>query len=454
MKRVVIIGNGVAGVTAARYIRKLTDFPITIISAESPHFFSRTALMYVYMGHERLQDIKPYEDYFWEKNRIHLLQAYVDHVDFEHRKVNLSTGKVMEYDVLILATGSKFNRFNWPGQDLDGVNGLYSLQDLEYMEQYTAGTKRAVVVGGGLIGIEMAEMFLTRGIEVTFLVREKSYWNNVLTPEESAMVNRHIKEHHVDLRLGTELKEILPDEKGRVRAVITGDGQEIACQFVGLTAGVHPNIHFLKSSPIEHQRGLLVDEFLQTNIPNVYAIGDCAQLRTPPKGRNPIEAVWYVGKMMGETVAFTIAGQPKQYDPGVWFNSAKFFDIEYQTYGLVPSVTPEGIATAYWEHPGGKKSIRINWDKATGAVTGFNLMGIRYRHKVCEYWIANGTHISEVLKNLGAANFDPEFFRRHEKEIAAVVAKVGGFPMEQPKAKGSLWDLIKKAEAQPNKASL
>ncbi len=218
MKHIVIIGNGIAGITAARYIRKMSDHAITVISAESKYFFSRTALMYVYMGHESLQDTQPYENWFWEKNRIGLIQAYVQQVDTTAKKLQLSNGKTEQYDILVLATGSTFNRFGWPGQDLRGVGGLYSLQDLEYLETYTRDTQHAVIVGGGLIGIELAEMLQSRHIGVSFLVREQSYWNNVIPREESEMVNRHIREHHIDLHLGTGGFGVDDDAVGAARA--------------------------------------------------------------------------------------------------------------------------------------------------------------------------------------------------------------------------------------------
>ena len=95
-------------------------------------------------------------------------------------------------------------------------------------------------------------------------------------------------------------------ENGKVGSVLTKSGKVILCQIVGLTAGVSPNVDFLRTSGLEINRGILVDEYLQTNIPDVYAIGDCAELKNPPQGRRSIEAVWYVGRMMGETVAETI----------------------------------------------------------------------------------------------------------------------------------------------------
>lgn len=413
---IAIIGNGISGITAARHIRKHSNHKISVISSETDHFFSRTALMYIYMGHMRYKETKPYEDHFWEKNRINLIRDYVHSINFKGKKLQLKNQEI-SYDKLILAVGSTPNKFGWPGQDLDGVQGLYAYQDVETMEHWSKDLKHAVIVGGGLIGIEMAEMFLSRKIPVTFLVREKSYWNGVLPSEESAMINRHIEAHHADLKLSTELKEILPDKNGRVRAVITNKGEEIECQFVGLTAGVHPNINFLKDSELALAKGILVNEYLETNIPDVYAIGDCAQMQNPRKGRRPIEAVWYTGRMMGETVAHTICKKKTVYNPGIWFNSAKFFDIEYQVYGDVPAKLPEDYKTLYWEHPEGNRAIRILYHKNTNEVVGFNLMGIRYRHEVCEQWLANKTHIEEVLQHLSLANFDPEFYSTYEKDL-------------------------------------
>ena len=417
---IAIIGNGISGITAARYIRKLSNHDITVISAETDHFFSRTALMYIYMGHMRFEDTKPYEDWFWEKNRIQLKRAYVQSIDTQNKQLQLKDDAPIAYDKLIIASGSSPNKFGWPGQDLNRVGGLYSFQDLEAMEAGSKGLQRAVIVGGGLIGIEMAEMFHSRHIPVTFLVREDSYWNAVLPAEESAMVSRHILEHGIDLRLSTELKEIVDDGKGNASAAITNKEERIECGYVGLTAGVHPNIKFLEGSGIETQRGILVNSYLETNIADVYAIGDCAQATEPKEGRRPIEAVWYTGRMMGETVAYNVCGKKIAYDPGIWFNSAKFMDIEYQVYGSVSGRMPEHYASIYWEHADGKKAIRLVYDKSTHEIVGFNLMGVRYRHEVCEKWLRDKTHIESVLQNLGIANFDPEFYKEYEEEVIKI----------------------------------
>lgn len=417
MARIVIIGNGIAGITCARHLRKLGNDHITVISGETEHFFSRTALMYIYMGHMKYEHTKPYEDWFWPKNKIDLVFDYVQKLEPDQKTLLLKSGKLINYDKLVLATGSQPNKFGWPGQDFPGVQGLYSYQDIGTLEKNTAICRRAVIVGGGLIGIELAEMLASRQIPVTFLVREKSFWDLVLPPEESAMINRHIAEHHIDLRLETELKEIKAGPDGRACAVVTSKGEEIACEVVGLTAGVHANIDLARAAGIETNRGILVDEFLQTSLSDIYAAGDCVELRKPLPHRKAIEQVWYTGRMMGEALALTLAGKSTKYLPGVWFNSAKFFDIEYQTYGNVPAQTPSAVNSFWWEHSGGKKGIRINFESASGVVVGMNAMGIRQRHEVWDKWIGKKATIAQVMGQLEATNFDPEFFQTHENDI-------------------------------------
>lgn len=423
MEHVVIIGNGISGVTLARHIRKQSDKKITLISAETDYFFSRTALMYVYMGHMKFEHTQPYENWFWKKNRIELKKGFVKQVETETKTLHFAEGDTLKYDKLVIATGSKPNKFGWPGQDLKGVLGLYHKQDLETLEALAPNNKvckRAVIVGGGLIGIELAEMLNSRKIPVTFLVRESSFWNGVLPEGESEMINNHIRGHHIDLRLSTNLKAIKSDDNGNVKSVIIEEtGEEIECNVVGLTAGVSPNIDFLKDSNIETGRGVKVNRFLETNIKDVYAIGDCAEQHYPIGNRRPIEAVWYTGRMMGETLAQTICGNKTAYKPGHWFNSAKFLDIEYQTYGWVfgKKGRPEYEAHFHWKHPKENICITVAFHKDTKEFLGINTFGIRMRHEIFDRWLTEKREVDYVLRYLKDANFDPEFYKPYETDI-------------------------------------
>ena len=423
MEHIVIIGNGISGVTTARHIRKLSDKKITIVSTETEYFFSRTALMYIYMGHMKFEHTQPYENWFWDKNKINLKKGFVQTIDTNFKTLAFDNGETLGYDKLVIATGSKPNKFGRPGQDLEGVMGMYHKQDLENLEHHAPNNKvckRAVIVGGGLIGIELAEMLNSRNIPVTFLVRESSFWNGVLPDGESSMINRHIKNHHIDLRLSTNLKEIKSDGNGKVKSVIIKEtGEELPCDVVGLTAGVSPNIDFIKSSNIETGRGVLVNRYLETNVSDVYAIGDCAEQREAIGNRRPIEAVWYTGRMMGETLAQTLCGNRIPYKPGHWFNSAKFLDIEYQTYGWVHGKKgrPDYEEQFHWKHQDDTKCVTVAYHKDTNKFLGINTFGIRMRHETFDKWLTEERDIDYVINHLPEANFDPELYKHFEREI-------------------------------------
>ncbi len=420
MKKVIIIGNGIAGTTAARWIRKLSDYSIQIISDESDYFFSRTALMYVYMGHMRWQDIQVYEEHFWSNNKIELLNQTVIHINESDNSITLRNNTKLNYDILVIATGSKTKFYDWPGLQFKGISGLYFKSDLEYIEAHSPKINHAVIVGGGLIGIELAEMLITRGKQVTMLVREDSYWSNILPKEESKMVSKHILQHHVEIKFGTELQEIFASESNEVSSIKLSSGEIINCEYIGIATGVSPNIECLKHTNVKTNKGILVDKNLRTNVKNIYAVGDCAELQFTDDGRKAIEAVWYSGRMMGEVVAHNICGIEMEYEQGIWFNSAKFFDIEYQVYGYVPAKAVEGVESVFWQHEREDKSIRIVFDSRSKIVIGFNLMGVRFRHEVCDKWIQDKIELVEVVQDISLAFFDPEFSRNYSSNIVDV----------------------------------
>jgi len=411
---VVIIGNGISGITTARHIRKLSDHQITVISSESEYFFSRTALMYIYMGHMKFEHTQPYENWFWKKNKIDLVFDRVTNLDTDNQNLLLKSGKSIAYDKLVLALGSIPRPLPTKGAELVGVQSMYSKQDLEQLED-TKGIKTAVIIGGGLIGIELAEMLHSRGAHVTLAVRESQFWDIVLPSEEAKMVGKHIISRGIDLKLGTTVESINGSEK--VESVTLGTGEQINCQFVGATIGVMANIGLIKDTSIETNRGILVDKLLQTNIMNIYAIGDCAEIKEPTKGRRAVEAVWYTGRIMGEALAQTICGTPTPYNPGIWFNSAKFVDLEYQTYGDVPAKIEGELTSIFWSELDPERSLRIVYEKDSLRVRGFNVLGLRLRHELCDEWIKTEKKLEFVLNNLEELNFDPEFYKKFASQV-------------------------------------
>lgn len=405
---VAILGNGITGATAALRLRELRpEWRITMISGESTYPYSRPALMYIYMGHMGYKETKLKEDFVWERERIDLVRAWVRRIDHGAKRLELFGGGALEYDKLLVATGAQPNRFDWPGQDLGGVQGFYSLMDLKQLIDNSAGAEHGVVVGGGLIGIELAEMLHSRGIAATLLVREKGYWSNVLPREESELVRMEIEGAGIGLELETELDAILDDGRGRAGAVRTKDGRELACQIVGLTAGVSPNVAVVEASGIPCGRGVLVDRALRTEVEGVWAAGDCAEVKTEGEGCNLIQQVWYTGEAQGRAAAASLAGETVDYEPAFWFNSAKFVDLEYQTYGSVPA-DGESSLVAQTRGPVSGRLIRLVHDE--GRLVGVNAMGIRLRHLLLQAWIEQGRDVHYAIDHLHEAAFDPEFY--------------------------------------------
>ena len=415
LSTIVIIGNGISGTTAARHIRKMSDHEIIMISSEHKYFFSRTALMYVYMGHMKFEHLHPYESWFWKKNKINLIQDKVESIDVESKSIVLTNQGALAYDKLILALGSHPRFLNIPGEELNGVQSLYSKQDLELMEENTQQIKTAVVIGGGLIGIEMAEMLHSRGIEVTMIIRESNFWNMVLPEEEATIVSEHIISRGINLIYNRQVKEIKGG--GAVESILLDNGEVITTQFVGVTVGVEPNKELAEQAGLKTNRGVVVNASLQTSSNDIYAIGDCAEVIQPEIGRRSVEPIWYTGRMMGETVAESICDSPQDYHPGIWFNSAKFFDLEYQTYGQVPLADSESSNSLFFSFTE-DRCLRLVMN-SSDKIIGFNALGIRLRHEVCNQWIEQEKSMDYVIENISKLDFDPEFYQRVLEQVKA-----------------------------------
>ena len=395
---VVIVGNGIAGVTAARHVRKADSAArVTLVSDETDAPFARTALMYVYMGVLAQPHTRLYEDRFWPENRIERVRDRALGLDPARQRLALRDAGDLPYDRLLVATGSVPAVPDWPGAGLDGVQGLYHLGDLDRMEAATRGVRRAVVVGGGLIGVELAEMLRSRGVGVTFLVREGRYLPRAFSETESALVEGAVRRHGVDLRLGEEVAAV--EGAGRVEAVRTAGGERIAAGFVGVGTGVRPNVGWLGDA-VDTDRGVLVDPELRASAPNVWAAGDCAQLREPPDGVRAVEPIWYTARLQGAHAGLAMAGRPRPYAPGVFFNSAKFFDLEWQVYGATSGDGDD------WAWSRGRRSLRVR--HVDGVVRGVSALGVRLRQAVCTRWIDERWPLDRALADLAAARFDEE----------------------------------------------
>jgi NADPH-dependent 2,4-dienoyl-CoA reductase/sulfur reductase-like enzyme len=418
--RYVIIGNGVAGVTAAMTLRQRDrKAEITLIGGESDYFFSRTALMYAYMDRMSLRDLEPFERNVWDKQAIRRMRAWVKDIDAVHAAVALDTGESIPYDRLLLATGARPNRPSWQGLDAirDGFVHFVSIDDLQRCERLTKPGEKAIVVGGGLIGVELVECLAHHGMDVTFLILEPWYWPVAMAADEGEMISEHIHRHGVHVLHNEEVMEVVAAAGGRVRSVKTRSGKELECGMLGVAIGVHPAVEWLArvTTPPRIGRGIQVQPDFSTSLANVWAAGDCAEILLP--GAKPfVEQIWYSAKRQGELAARSMAGDRIAYEPPIFYNSSKFFEIEFTTVGMVNNA-PNGARNFYTRIPGRDVSVRVV--EADGAAIGFNMLGSRWNHNFFERWIAERRSMDYVMEHLREAQFDVEFGR---EDLTCVLA--------------------------------
>lgn len=428
----VILGNGVAGMEAALLIRRReTNARITVISDEHDHFFSRPALMYVFCRQLSLEGTEPYDRGLYQRLGLERRRQRVASLDAGRRELVFTDGGRLAYDRLLLAAGSKARPAPWPGSDGPGVHGFVTLRDLEGLDRDARPGLSAAVIGGGLIGVEVAEILMKRGLAVTFVVRESWYFPLALDRNEADLVAEHMRGHGCDVRLGVNVEEILRDADGRVRGLRLGPAprspqregpHEVSCDLVVAAIGVVPSTEFLGASGLVLAKGgaIEVDAALRTNLAGVWAAGDCANVTWADGSRRP-EQLWYTARDQGRIAGASMLGDAVAYSRGTWYNSAKFFDLEYTTAGWVP-------VTLDWDNtpldPG--PDLRSWFQRAAGRpesqrivakgdrVVGFNMLGSRWNHELLLEWIQERRSLEWVLARLHKAQFDEEFARRFQ----------------------------------------
>lgn len=401
---------------AAIKLRQFDDTAkITIISSESDHFFSRTALMYVVAGQLSEKCVEPYERDHYARMKFNRVRDRVSSIDPITRAIHLENAEPIIFDKLLIASGSLGVKAPWSGGELDGVGNFVTWQDMEWLMTEMKSAKKAIVVGGGLIGIEVAEILLKADIKVNMLVREDWFWPIALSSQESDLIIPHMESHGCQVHLKKSVKEII-GQNGRVNAVRTEDGRELPCDLFVTTIGVTPQTSFLSNCGLEldERGGIVVDDNLFTGLPDIWAAGDCTSVVWFNGVRRP-EQLWYTSRDQGRIAGVNMAGDNKIYKRGTFYNSAKFFDIEYTTAGYV-NFKMEGEENWFYREPDSNRSLRITY-LPDQTVIGFNMLGRRWDHRLLVNWVDEKRSLAWVKAHLKEALFDEEFMPKLELAV-------------------------------------
>jgi nitrite reductase (NADH) large subunit len=333
--RYVIIGSGVAGIAAIEAIRSLDTSNEVVMIGDDPHgFYSRPGLAYYLTGelHDKALFPRTADDY--RRMNFRYQKGRVANIARDKHSLNLADQTSIAYDKFLIAVGAQAMPLEVPGSNLDGVLKLDHMEDARRILKYAKRGRTAIVVGGGITALELAEGLLARGMKVHYLLRGDRYWSNVLDERESKIVEHRLREHGITLHYHSELIEIT-GRNGRLNAVQLLNGTTMKCDLVAYAIGIQPRVELAKQAGLAIDRGILVNEYLQTNDPAVFAAGDVAQAYDPMTGRSIIDSLWNPAREQGYVAGLNMAGKRTAYIKAPPFNVTRLAGLTTTIIGTV-----------------------------------------------------------------------------------------------------------------------
>lgn len=283
-QKLVVIGNGMAGMRTVEELLAAApeQYQITVFGAEPHGNYNRILLSSVLAGEKSMSDILINDRQWYADNGIRLFAGSdkaVTYLDRGKKQVHAQDGTVADYDRLLIATGSNAVRPDLPGMDLDGVVSFRDIVDVETMLAYSQSHRHAVVLGGGLLGLEAANGLVQRGMKVTVIHNHAVLMNRQLDPTAAQLLQAALAERGINFKLAAKTEALLGDDNGHVQAVRFTDGNELPCDLFVTAIGVRPNIALAQAAGLYCERGIVVNDTLQSYDPSIYAVGECIQHR-------------------------------------------------------------------------------------------------------------------------------------------------------------------------------
>jgi NAD(P)H-nitrite reductase large subunit len=333
--RYVIIGSGAAGIAAAESIRRQDSKASILMLGEEMHgYYSRPGLAYYLTGEIGEKQLFPFNKQDFEHIGLHLLHAQVKHLDPHEHYVALQNGRQVPYDRLLIATGARAATAKVPGIDMEGVVKLDNLDDARRILKLARKARTAVVVGGGITALELVEGLRARGVRTHYFLRRERYWSNVLDETESTIVEHRLVEEGVKIHYHTDLAEIL-GKRGRVAGVLTADGKQVKCGLVAVAIGIRPRKELAEAAGLEVERGILVDEYLCSSYPDIFAAGDVAQVYDPILEKSILDSLWGAARSQGSAAGSNMAGGATPYHKPIAFNVTRLAGLTTTIIGAV-----------------------------------------------------------------------------------------------------------------------
>lgn len=334
-----IIGNSAGGIGAAEAIREVDKTGSLLVISDEPYpAYSRPLISEYLAGGcpwERML-YRPAD--FYEMDNIQtFLSTRVEHLDIAEHTVELEDGRRIAWEKLLLATGGLPIVPQIEGIGRRGVFTFTTLGDAKAIDKFITGTSRAVVIGGGLIGVSITEALVKRGVRVTIVEMKERILNTMLDEETSALEELTLRRAGVNIVTGHTVVEINGDSSpaATVSSVTLDDGSQTPCNLVVVAIGVQPRTELISDTEIRTNRGLIVNHYMATSCPHVYACGDAAEAYDFIYNENRLTPIWPNAYLGGRVAGFNMAGVPTEYPGGTAMNSLKYFGVDIVSAGMV-----------------------------------------------------------------------------------------------------------------------
>lgn len=353
-KRYVIIGNGVAGTTAAENLRKQDpNCSIHLLTNERYPLYNRVSLPRFLQG-VIIEHKVMIRDFAWHEQRnIQLLtETFVTDVNTEECVVTTDKGHHLPYDALLIATGGWANPLQVPGaKDVKHIYNFVTLDDTKTIIARMLESRTALAFGGSFISYELCDGFAMRKLDTTWLMRGPYWLRSALDPEGGEVIDNIAKKFGVEVIHGDEIESVVPNN-GVPGYVKTKKGRTIQADVIGVGLGITLNTGILAKTPVEVRQGIVVNEYLETNVPHVYAAGDIAEFYDPTINKHHTMGTWDNAMAHGRIAATNMAGGHAPYIDVPTYTSP-LFDVNIAVVGTAESNNPELISLARRE-PGEK----------------------------------------------------------------------------------------------------
>lgn len=409
MTKYVIVGASAAGIGATEAIRELDpDGSLTVISDEIYPQYSRPMISDFIVNKTNFDKMKFRTDDFWTKNKAQTrFDKKAIKLKPKEKTIILEDGEKITYEKLLIATGGKPVVPKIEGSEKEGVFTFTTIKDAESLAAKieSSNVKSAVVIGAGLIGISVTEALIKKGLKVTIVELQDKILSLILDTKASELFEEIISKAGVNIVTGQSVQKITgkPNNKNTVGGIILTKGDQVSCDLVIMAIGVAPRTELLVETPIKINRGIVVDETMRTNIPDIYASGDVAEAYDLILNQNRLLPLWPLAMLGGQVAGYNMAGKKTIYKGETNMSSLKYFGVPIVSVGLA---NPKNEPTF---------EVLVNYDVETGSykklviknniIIGMTMVNCIERAGIFFYLIKNAVNIKKIKQQLLSNQF-------------------------------------------------